>query len=184
MKSKNRKIGDNTRFIVLSAVCTAFLCVCSWITIPFFIPFTLQTMAVFMTSYLLPMKYSLLSYVCYLLLGAVGVPVFSGFKGGVQVFLGPTGGYLLGFFFIFIFIGTAKIIFKDKQLLIIVFALLGLLLCYFTAVLFYIFLYAQHQDFKGVFDVLSLLVLPFILPDIIKLVLSVLVSKKIQKAIF
>ena len=78
---------------------TALITVCSWISIPTTIPFTLQTFAVFLTVALIGTKRSFISVIIYILLGAVGLPVFSGFKGGVGALLGPTGGYIIGFLF-------------------------------------------------------------------------------------
>ena len=84
--------------MVLEAICAALIAICSWISIPFAqIPFTLQTLAVFIVLMTIGGKRGLVSIICYLLLGAIGVPVFAGFKGGFAVLLGPTGGFLVGF---------------------------------------------------------------------------------------
>ena len=81
-------------YIALFAVLMA---VCAWISIPFAVPFTLQTFAVFAALAILGGRRGTLSVVVYLLLGAVGLPVFAGFKGGLAALLGTTGGYILGF---------------------------------------------------------------------------------------
>ena len=69
----------------------------SWISIPTMIPFTLQTFAVFITVGILGGKRGAAAVSLYILLGVVGIPVFAGFKGGIGVLLGNTGGYILGF---------------------------------------------------------------------------------------
>ena len=81
-------------YMALGAVIIA---VCSWISIPTVVPFTLQTFAVFSVLGLLGGKRGTISVLIYILLGAVGVPVFAGFSGGFGVILGPTGGYIVGF---------------------------------------------------------------------------------------
>ena len=71
---------------------TALMAVCAWITVPFTIPFTLQTFGVFVTLRLLEGRRGTFAIALYILLGAVGVPVFSGFGAGGGVLAGPTGG--------------------------------------------------------------------------------------------
>ena len=81
-------------YISLGAVLIAL---CSWISVPATVPFTLQTFAVLLVCDLLGGRWGLVSVLLYLLLGAVGFPVFSGFSGGLGHLLGMTGGYILGF---------------------------------------------------------------------------------------
>ena len=83
------------------AVFTALLAVCSWIAIPmpWGVAYTLQTLGVFLAVGVLGGKRGTLAVVVYLLLGAMGVPVFSGFQGGTAALLGTTGGYIAGFLF-------------------------------------------------------------------------------------
>ena len=83
-------------YIGLFAVVIA---ICSWISIPTVVPFTLQTFAVFLAVAVLGGKRGTLAVIVYVLLGAVGLPVFSGFKGGIGVLLNTTGGYIIGFVF-------------------------------------------------------------------------------------
>ena len=86
--------------IVYTGIFAVLLAVCSWISIPTVIPFTLQTFAVFLTVLLLGGKQGTLSILIYLLLGAVGIPVFSNFGAGVGYLFGNTGGYAIGFLFV------------------------------------------------------------------------------------
>ena len=87
----------NIKSLARMAICTALIVVCSWLTVPFTVPFTMQTFAIFFTVCLLGPWQGMISILVYILLGAVGVPVFSGFRGGLDALLGPTGGYILGF---------------------------------------------------------------------------------------
>lgn len=87
-----------TKNMVLAALFAALTAVCAWITVPVSdIGITLQTFGVFLTLGLLGGKWGTVSILTYLLLGAAGLPVFSGFRGGFGVLLGVTGGYLWGF---------------------------------------------------------------------------------------
>ena len=83
--------------MALIALFAAVITVCSWISVPAAVPFTLQTFAVFTAALLLGGRRGLWAVVLYIFLGAVGLPVFSGFRGGFGALLGPTGGYILGF---------------------------------------------------------------------------------------
>ena len=78
------------------ALGTALIAVCAWITVPFTVPFTMQLFAVYLVLMLLGGRNGTIAVAVYLLLGAIGVPVFSGFKGGFGVLIGMTGGYLFG----------------------------------------------------------------------------------------
>ena len=90
------------------AMAVALIAVCSWISIPTTVPFTMQTFAVCLVSALLGTRRGFLAVVCYLLLGAAGAPVFAGFKGGLGALLGVTGGYLVGFLFTALIAGAVN----------------------------------------------------------------------------
>ena len=86
-----------TRDMALIALFAALIAICAWISIPAPVPFTLQTMAVFLAVGLLGGKRGTIAVAVYIMLGAVGLPVFSGFNGGIGALLGPTGGYLIAY---------------------------------------------------------------------------------------
>lgn len=84
--------------IAFSGLSIALLTVCSWVSIPFGpVPFTLQTMMLAFIVVLFPAREALMSVFGYLIIGAIGVPVFSGMTGGLGAIMGPTGGFLMGF---------------------------------------------------------------------------------------
>ncbi|MBQ1422124.1 MAG: biotin transporter BioY, partial [Firmicutes bacterium] len=89
----------DTGDLALVALFAAVMAVCSWITVPAAVPFTLQTMGVFLAVGLLGGKRGTISVLVYLFLGAIGLPVFSGFAGGLGYMMGATGGYIIGFLF-------------------------------------------------------------------------------------
>lgn len=89
-----------TTYMALCGLFAALTAICSWISIPLGftpVPVNLATLAVFLAGGLLGPKYGTLSLTVYTLIGAVGAPVFSGFRGGFSVLAGPTGGYIIGY---------------------------------------------------------------------------------------
>ena len=93
--STNRSRSRSVAYVALSV---ALMAVGAWVTVPFGpVPFTLQTFAVMFALFALAPSEALAAIACYLVLGAVGLPVFSGFKGGIASLLGPTGGFIVGF---------------------------------------------------------------------------------------
>ena len=95
METKKMKTLD----MVYIALFACLMAICAWISIPGQIPFTLQTMGVFLAVGLLGGKRGTLTVLVYILMGAVGLPVFSGMSGGIGKLLGMTGGYIVGFLF-------------------------------------------------------------------------------------
>ena len=90
---------SKTYDIVYIAVFAVIMAICSWISIPTTVPFTLQTFGVFIAVGVLGGKRGSLAVLVFIILGAIGVPVFSGMSGGVGILLGSTGGYIIGFLF-------------------------------------------------------------------------------------
>ena len=82
---------------ILAALFSVFITLCAWIQIPLVVPITLQTFGIFLSLLLLGGYFGTLSVLTYICLGLVGLPVFSGFQGGVSALLGAGGGYIIGF---------------------------------------------------------------------------------------
>lgn len=160
------------------SITSVIISICAWLTVPAAIPFTMQTFGVFFALLFLGGKKGTASITIYLLLGALGLPVFSGFSGGLGHLLGATGGYMLGF----LLTGLIYMLFErlfGKSLKISVLSLiLGLFICYaFGTVWFSI-----YKDNMGFLPAFWVCVAPFIIPDLLKLTLAVIVAKKIKKA--
>ncbi len=165
--------------MIQTAVMVVVITVCAWITIPLAVPFTLQTFAVFLSLRLLGGKWGSCSILVYLLLGAVGVPVFAGFTGGVGILFGSTGGYLLGFlltglvYWLFERLGRALWL-RAAALL------LGLALCYAFGTLWFIEVYTRANGALSLMTALGWCVLPFLLPDALKLALALLLCARLR----
>ena len=155
------------RNLTRCSLCTALLCLCGWIAIPLpGIAITMQTFGIFLTLLLLGGSQGTLSILTYLLLGCVGLPVFTGFQGGIGPLAGPTGGYLWGFLI------CALILWCLESRLPRFMALcLGLLGCYTCGTCWYAFGYLQTGNL-GISAALLTCVIPYIIPDTIKLFLA------------
>ena len=105
--------------ILSIGIFAAMISICSWITIPATVPFTLQTMGIFTAIGILGGQRGTLAVLTYILLGAVGIPVFSGFSGGIGIIFGTTGGYIIGFLFSAILMWGIEAIFGRNQIVFI-----------------------------------------------------------------
>lgn len=179
------KTRDNSKVLdlVYIAIGAALIAICSWISIPTAVPFTLQTFAVFFVLLALGGERGTLATLVYVLLGAVGVPVFAGFSGGIGILLGSTGGYIIGFLFTgLIYILFTKF-FKKNIVIKIVALVLGLAVCYAFGTAWFMHVYVQNSGEVGLLTVLGWCVFPFIIPDLLKLALAVVISKRIEPVI-
>lgn len=127
-------------YIALFAVLMA---VCSWISIPAVVPFTLQTFGVFVAVSVLGGKRGTLAVVLYLLMGIVGLPVFAGFSGGLGVLLGSTGGYIIGFVFTALVMWLIERLLGTKTWVLALSMLLGLAVCYAFGTAWFLVVYTK-----------------------------------------
>ncbi len=153
----------------------ALLAISAWLTVPAPVPFTMQTMAVLTLGALLGPGQGCACVGLYLLLGAIGVPVFSGVRGGFHVLLGPTGGYLLGFVLSAYVAGWAGRRFRSVWALAACFAA-AVLVCYGFGTAWYALLYSGG----GLGTILLTCVVPFLLPDAMKIALSLLLFRRLR----
>ncbi|MBQ8574905.1 MAG: biotin transporter BioY [Clostridia bacterium] len=170
---------SKTKDIIIVSLAAALICVCSWVQVPSAVPFTLQTFAVFFVSAVLGAKKGVAATLVYILLGAVGLPVFSGFQGGVGALLGSTGGYIFGFVLSAAVVGFSCDRFGRKFLPSVLYSAVAILTCYTFGTLWFAFLYGDG-NILGAFTVC---VLPFIVPDIIKITLALTVAKRVAPII-
>ena len=175
--SQHRKIVAMVQIALFAAI----IAICSWIQIPLTVPFTLQTFAVFCTLGILGGKNGTISVLLYIILGAVGVPVFAGFSGGVGVLLGTTGGYIIGFLFTALLYWAITHFFGNKLLVMILAMALGLVVCYAFGTAWFMLVYARTTGAVGLMTALGWCVFPFILPDCVKIALAILLAKRIPK---
>lgn len=179
-KRKSRRI--DVRDLCYIGIMAAFMAVCSWISIPTAVPFTLQTFAVFLAIGVFGGKRGTLAVAVYILLGAVGMPVFAGFSSGVGVIFGTTGGYIAGFLFTALIMWGMETAFGRSRAVFWGSAFLGLCACYLFGTFWFLYVYARTVEPVGIMTVLGWCVFPFIVPDVIKIFMAELIGKRIRKA--
>lgn len=170
-----------TKEMVLTAMLTAVMAICSWISVPAEIPFTLQTFAVFCAIGLLGGRNGLFSILVYILLGAIGIPVFAGPSGGIGIILGNTGGYIVGFVFIALICWLTEKLFGNSLIVRIISMLVGLAVMYAFGTAWFMFLYTKNTGDVSLIQVMKWCVTPFVIPDLLKLALAVVLTDRIKK---
>lgn len=174
---------SKTRDIVYIGIMAAIIAVTSWISIPATVPFTLQTMGVFTAVGLLGGKRGTWAVLIYILMGAVGVPVFAGFSGGIGIILGTTGGYIVGFLFSALAMWGMEKLFGKSNLVLAISMVVGLLVCYTIGTAWFMAVYARNSGAVGLGTVLGWCVIPFIIPDLVKIAVSLLLTNRLKKVI-
>ena len=172
-----------TKTMVTCAVFAAILCICSVITIPIGpVPITLGLFGIMAAAVILGWKRGTVSVLVFILLGAVGLPVFSGFKGGVSVLLGPTGGYIWSYILVALFIGFFAAGERSNKWLtilrIFIVCLIGIVICYTLGTAQ--FMLVRGMDLK---QSLALCVLPFIPFDIAKAAVASYAGYEVRHAL-
>lgn len=172
---------SKTYDIVYIAVFAVIMAICSWISIPAAVPFTLQTFGVFIAAGVLGGKRGTLSVLVFILLGAVGIPVFANFSGGIGVLAGPTGGYIIGFLFSALVMWAMEKLPGKKSIMQIVSMVVGLVVCYAFGTAWFMVVYGKANGPVGLVTALGWCVFPFIIPDLIKIALAYVLSRKLRK---
>lgn len=178
MNSENKKRKFKTLDIVYIGLFAALIAVCSWIAVPLTVSITLQTFAICLTSGLLGWKRGTLTVIVYILLGMVGLPVFTGFKSGIAAVTGPTGGYIVGFVFTALIVGAAVEKTGRKLWQNILFMTAGILVCYLFGTIWFVIAY--NVTFVSA---LSTCVLPFLLPDAVKIIVAAVLVNRLKRFI-
>ena len=174
---------NKTLDMVYIAMFTVLIAICSWISIPTTVPFTLQTFGVFVTVGVLGGKRGSLSVLIYLLLGAIGIPVFAGFTGGMGIVLGSTGGYIIGFLLSALLMWGMEKLLGKKTWVLALSMMLGLLVCYIFGTIWFMLVYTRETGAIGLWTALGWCVFPFVIPDLVKIVLALLICKRLAKVI-
>ena len=169
--------------LTYTAMFTSLIVVCSQICIPTPVPFTLQTLAVFLAGGLLGWKRGTLSVTVYILLGIAGVPVFAEFSGGLRVLLGITGGYIIGFLFTAAAVGFMCEKLGKKLWVLGVSMAVGLAGCYLFGTVWFIVVYTQKVEPIGFISALGTCVVPYLLFDAAKIAAAALLVNRLDKII-
>ncbi len=174
------KMKKNRLFhLTLCALFAALTAVMAQVSIPIGpVPICLATLAVYLAGGILGAAGGVLSQVVYLLLGAVGVPVFAFFHGGIAAIAGPTGGYLVGYIVCAWITGIFADHFGRKAAPLVIGMVLGTAACYFLGTAWFMF-----TTKRGLAESLALCVLPFLIGDTAKIVISVIAVPRLFKIV-
>ncbi len=173
--------AEKTKKITMIGLMTAVTCILGPLSLPLPfspVPITLTNFAVFLSIYILGMKYGTISLLIYLALGTIGLPVFSSFSGGLGKLAGPTGGYLFGFIFLALIQGFFMLRFHKKTFASIIGMTLGMIACYLFGTIWL----ALHMSltFKAA---LMIGVIPYLPGDAVKIALAAIIGPKLSSAI-
>lgn len=171
----------STAQMTMTALMTAITCILAPMALPIPIspvPISLTNLVIFFMAYILGMKLSVASYVLYLLLGTVGLPVFSGFTGGVGKLLGPTGGYLIGFIFLAAIAGFFVEKFPAKIYMHVVGMIIGMAICYIFGTA-----WLAGQLGMSFVAALGIGVIPYLPGDTAKIIIAIIAGPQIRKAV-
>ena len=176
---------DRTHTVNLTyiALCTSMISICSWISIPAAVPFTMQTFGVFLAVGLLGGRRGTEAVALYLLLGAAGLPVFSGFSGGIGYMMGATGGYIIGFLFTAITMWMIEKAAGSSYKVLALSMAAGLAVCYAFGTAWFMAVYTKNTGDIGIAAALGWCVLPYIIPDVIKICLALIICRRLRPAI-
>lgn len=179
-----RSVTTSARLRVLDmayiALFAVLMAVCAWVTVPMTVPFTMQTFAVFAALAALGGRRGLYAVAVYLLMGLVGLPVFSGFQ-STGALLGPTGGYLVGFLAaaLVYWVVTARL---GESLPAVIFGCLLVMAAYYVfGTIWFMVVYARTTGPVGLSAALGWCVIPFLVPDLVKLGLAVTLAGRVKK---
>lgn len=167
---KSKWSAKDMAYVAIMAVVIA---ICSWISIPTTVPFTLQTFAVFLAVGVLGGRRGTFAVLVFILLGAVGLPVFAGFQGGIGVLLGTTGGYIIGFLLSALLYWAMTRALGEKTPVMVAAMVLGLIVCYAFGTAWFMTVYARNAGAIGLGTALGWCVFPFVIPDLVKIALAV-----------
>lgn len=167
-----------TKNLAVMGLMTALICVLSPIMIPMpgGVGFTLGLFVILLVTYLMGVPKSLICYSVYLLIGAIGLPVFAGFTGGLSRITGPTGGYLIGYIAVIIFAGIFNHLGKNKIWMFIIGSVIGIIVCYIIGSFW--FMYVTATDWK---QAVWLCIIPFIPFDAVKIIAVCIIGPAIKR---
>ncbi len=168
MKKRTKKITYTALFVAIISVISQIA-----IPMPSLVPITLQTLVIALCGYLMGWKIGLCATLVYILLGAVGAPVFSSFQGGFSVIIGHGGGFIWGFIPLVILCGA----FKGRSLAISM-GCVGILICHIIGLIWYMNL--TSNNLIASFITVSL---PYIFKDLAFCILAYFIAERIKTKI-
>ncbi len=177
----SKSAGLSTKTLAMIGVMTAITCILGPLSLPIGpVPISLTHLSVFLAVYALGAKNGTISFLMYLLIGLLGLPVFSGGAGGPAKLFGPTGGYLIGFIFMALAAGLV-IDRTEKRYLHAIAMIAGIAICYLFGTIWFVRVYTGADGAKMSFGAaLSICVYPFLIGDAVKMILCLIVGPVVK----
>jgi len=168
---------SNTTQLTTCAIFAALSAVLSQVSIPIgLVPINFTHASIFIAAGLLGKKYGTISQIIFILLGAIGLPVFSGFKGGIGVILGPTGGLILGYIACAFVTGLIIERFGTSMKILIFAMYSGWVVTYAIGIPWYMYVTKTNS----IMAALAVCFFPFLLGDLLKTILSAVLVKRLK----
>lgn len=180
-KTAGKRPALTTRQITLTGVMTAVACILGPFVIPLPIspvPISMTNLVIYFSVYVLGGRYGSVSYLIYLLLGFAGIPVFSGFTGGVGKLAGPTGGYLVGFIFMAVIAGYFIDKFPRRVALHVIGMVFGTMVCYAFGTA-----WLSGQSGMSFITSMGIGVIPYLPGDAAKIIFAAIVGPKLRREV-
>lgn len=179
-------MNTKTKEITMIGLMTAIICIAGPLSLalPFSpVPVSLTNLAIYFSVYILGMRRGTISYCVYLLIGLVGIPVFSAFTSGPSKLFGPTGGYLIGFIFMALICGYCIDRWNGQILISFIGMLVGTIVMYAFGTVWLAYWMSRGSEqtlIAALPAAFAAGVLPFIVVDIAKMALSLLVGAQVR----
>lgn len=168
--------------MIFIALFATLMCVGAWIHFPSAVPATMQTFVVMTALGLIGSKNTFIMLLVYVFLGIIGLPVFSGFTSGIGALSGPTAGFIWGFLLgVPVFYISQKFI--NVRFSLYIGYIIYIILHYIPGALWYCYFTTKELTLQGLFASSLVTVVPFIIPDCIKMLLASLTVKRLKKII-
>lgn len=162
--------------LIFASLFAAIICVLAPFVIPIGpIPLSLATFAIYIAASVLDWKYGTLAVIVYILIGMAGLPVFSGFSGGVMIIAGPTGGYIVGYIVCALVIGQIVDRNEQKKWVYPVAMIVGTALLYACGTARFV-----HLTGTTLMGALAVCVIPFLIGDAIKIILASVMARRLR----
>lgn len=168
----------NALKLTLTALFAVIISICSMLSFPAPVPFTLQTFGIFLALFVLGGKFGTISITVYICLGLAGLPVFHGFTGGIGILMSGTGGYIIGFVLSGLLYTLLTKLIGEKARIKLISAFCALAVCYISGTLWFAFATKQTD---GILPIVMTCVAPYIIPDTVKILLAFFIAKRTEK---
>lgn len=168
----------SSKTLTYTALLSAILCIVSPLTIPIgAVPISFTTLIIFITASIVDYKISTLATIVYILIGVVGLPVFSNFQGGISVLFNGTGGFILGYTLCAFLTSFLVCKFKGLKIVYVLAMLISTLILYIIGTAW--FMIITKTNF---ISAITICVLPFILFDVVKIIIATLLFTPLRKS--